>query len=234
MSDVIARFDYVRGRVAASARRSGRDAREVLIVAVSKGVSESKISELYEEGHRDFGENRADELLAKQRILPKDIRWHFIGRLQRNKVAKVLSAASLIHSVERSDLAEALSKRARLAKGGLGVLIEVNVSGETAKGGVAPEQAYDLAVFCDDLEGLRLEGLMTMAPLSGDPEVIRACFRGLRQLALDMQARIPSAAIHHLSMGMSQDYEVAVEEGSTIVRMEVRSSGRGRHRRVRD
>jgi pyridoxal phosphate enzyme (YggS family) len=168
-------------------------------------------------GAVDLGENRAQELRQKHAVLKDGVRWHFIGHLQTNKVRSVVGAATLIHSVDRFGLAEAISRRARSQGWVQRVLVEVNVSGESSKGGVEPARAGALAEEISALDGLEVGGFMTMAPYSESPEASRPYFSDLRDLAERLRHQLPSA--EHLSMGMSGDFEVAVEEGATIVRV---------------
>lgn len=202
----------VRRRIAAAAARSGRDPGEVTLVAVSKGVPDAAVLAAYDAGHRDFGENRADALLQRAPRLPADIRWHFVGRLQGNKVRRVRPMVHLLHSLDRADLA------GYWAGGVLAppVLVEVNVSGEAQKAGVAPDDAEALVAAATDL-GLEVCGLMTMAPAVADPEAARPHFTALRLLRDRLSRKYPALA--GLSMGMTDDFEVAVEEGATILRV---------------
>ena len=172
-----------------------------------------------EAGARDFGESRVQDALAKMAEVPEaDIRWHMIGRLQTNKAAKVVGRFALVHSVDSLRLAQALSRAASSAERVQDILIEVNVSGEGSKAGVGVEDAERMVEQIQALPAIRVTGLMTMAPLSDDPEKSRPCFAGLRELRdrISSSLRIP---LPHLSMGMSQDFEVAIEEGADIVRV---------------
>lgn len=207
----------MRKTVAEAASRSGRPAESVTIVAVSKGFDVAKIREARAAGLLDFGENRAQEAVTKFEELGADgLRWHFVGRLQRNKAKQIVNWVHLIHSVDRIDLAEEIARRCMSPQR---VLIEVNTTGEAGKGGIGPDQLLRLAEEIAGIERIELAGLMTMAPVVSDPEGARPYFRTLAGLLADLQARIPLPGIQHLSMGMSQDYAVAVEEGSTIVRL---------------
>lgn len=211
------RLTRVRDEISVAAERAGRNAEDVALVAVSKGFGPDAIEQALGAGLRDFGENRVAEALEKKDALAsEDIRWHFVGRLQRNKVKQVVGWVHLIHSVDRSELAHEISRRASQPAE---VLLEVNTSGESSKGGVDPQNLDRLVEECLSLPGLRVAGLMTMAPISSDPGEVRPCFRLLASLAARLQSAHPDAGIHHLSMGMSQDYVVAVEEGATVVRV---------------
>ena len=198
----------VRTRIEAACRRAGRDPASVTLVAVTKTVGLDQVRELQALGVTDFGENRVQDGLPKARALPQ-ARWHFIGSLQRNKVRKALSAFQVVHSVDSAELAAQIAQVAAETGWTGEVLIEVNVAGEEQKGGVPLEAAEGLI---RSLKGLRVTGLMTMAPLDADPEQARPVFRKLRELR-------DRLGLEHLSMGMSQDFEVAIEEGATLVRV---------------
>jgi PLP dependent protein len=211
---VAERLAGVRRRIDAAAARVGRDPAEVLLVAVSKLVEPARIAEALRAGQADFGESRAQELRQKAAALGDGPRWHFVGRLQRNKVSDVVGVAQLIHSVDRVELAEALAARARALGIEQRVLLQVNTAADPAKAGVAPAEAAALVAHVDGLEGLRCEGLMTVPALDADP---RPAFAALADLGRALRGDHPD--LHHLSMGMSADLEAAVEQGATIVRV---------------
>ena len=214
---VATRLDAVVEAVTSAAERSGRRADEVAIIAVSKGVEPALIEEAIAAGQSDFGENRAQEAAAKYgELAAHSLSWHFVGRLQRNKVKLVADFVHMIHSVDRFELGQEIVKR---SAGTPRVLIEVNTSGETAKGGVSADELPVLIDRLVSVNGLRVDGLMTMAPMLENPEAARPCFRLLARLRDDMQGKFPDAGIRHLSMGMSQDYAVAIEEGATMIRI---------------
>ena len=217
MVDLASNYRSVQQRVDDAARRSGRSGSDVSIVAVSKTFPADAIVVAEAAGIRDIGESRAQEFKEKYAIVGEAVRWHFVGHLQTNKVRYVAGMATLIHSVDRYGVAEAIARRAH----GLGetqsVLIEVNVAREAAKHGADPANAVGLALEVEALEGLRVEGLMAMAPFSDDPGDARPYFEELRELGDLLARELPEAV--ELSMGMSQDFEVAVEEGATIVRV---------------
>jgi uncharacterized pyridoxal phosphate-containing UPF0001 family protein len=246
LDSIADRLEHVKEEVFAAAEQSGRSGDDITLIAVSKGVEASRVEEAIACGHLDFGENRAQEAAQKHRdLVDRSVRWHFVGRLQRNKVKLVAEFVYMVHSVDRYELAEEIHRRAEAAtrEGGSGgvaaprgqdrtlgaleaaiplkkrVLIEVNTSGEEAKGGVSPAQLPGLVEQVATLDRLQITGLMTMAPVVEDAEAARPCFRSLAQLRDDMQDRFPNAGIQHLSMGMSQDYVVAIEEGATLVRI---------------
>lgn len=211
----------VRERMAAAAARSGRPAEAVRLVAVTKTVGVDTIRALVEAGQRDLGENRPQQLRDRAAALAgADVAWHLIGHLQRNKVKYVVPTAALIHSVDSAALAEAVSRRAEQEGRRARCLLEVNVSGEAAKSGVRPEAAAALATAAAALGGVEVAGLMTMAPLVEDAEATRPVFAGLRETLerVNREADLPRP-LTELSMGMTQDYEVAIEEGATLVRV---------------
>jgi hypothetical protein len=212
----------VRERIAGAARRAGRDPGDVLLVGATKDVPAETIRAAAAHGLTDVGENRVQELLAKQDALAEDpaaggLRWHFIGVLQRNKVRAVVGRVALVQSLESPDLAGALARRAAAAGLVQDVLLEVNTSGEPTKHGVALERVEDAALDVAALGGLRLRGLMTVGPLVGNPDDARPAYRALRAARDRAERRVPGLV--ELSMGMSADVEVAVEEGATIVRV---------------
>lgn len=229
MRDVAGELARVRERIRDAATRAGRDPSLVTLVAVSKGAPPERVLEALDAGQRDFGENRAAELVSKNEQLcgggAGALRWHFVGRLQRNKVRTLFGVGSgagkqdlvhLVHSVDRLELAQEIGARATQPAG---VLVEVNTSGEAAKGGVDPSRLAALVDAVSAVPRVRITGLMTMAPRVSRAEDARPCFRRLRSLRDDLDRRFPGAGIHHLSMGMSHDYEIAVEEGATLVRV---------------
>ena len=199
---------------------SGRAGDDITLVAVSKTKPASDIEELYRAGHRDFGENYVQELMAKAESLPKDIRWHMIGHLQRNKVKYIAPFIYMIHSVDSYHLAETIDKEARKHGRVIPVLIEVNAGGEESKFGVTVDEAKELAVRMLDLPNISLRGFMTSAPFTDDENVLRSVFRCMRELVVDMNLKNNNnEKADVLSMGMSNDYLIAVEEGSTCVRV---------------
>lgn len=211
------RWHEVRERVAEVATSARRNPEDVCIVAVSKTFGSDVIAEAIAAGVTDLGENRAQELKEKRAALGDAVRWHFIGHLQSNKVRAVVGVATLIHSVDRMGIAEAISRRAMTLGIRQEVLIEVNVSGETTKQGIEPGRALSLCEDAARLEGIAVRGLMTMPPLPDRPEDSRPYYRELRELGQAVQAALPGATI--LSMGTTRDLEVAVAEGATHVRV---------------
>lgn len=211
---VAAGLSDVRGRVGAAAERAGRTPSAVTLVAVSKGLPAEAVASARAAGHVDFGESRAQELQAKAAELGPGVRWHFVGRLQRNKVRHVVGTATLIHSIDRLELAAPIAERARASGRVQRVLVQVNQGDDPAKGGCPPDEAPELVSRIRALPGIACEGLMTVPPMGEDP---RPVFRGLRRLRDELRGRYPE--VQHLSMGMSGDFEAAVEEGATIVRV---------------
>ncbi len=215
------RWAAVRARVDQACERAKRDPSEVTIVAVSKTHPAAAIREAAAAGATDFGENYAQELVAKRAELPPElaIRWHYIGRLQRNKAKLVAGQVALIHAVDTVELAAEIGKRAAAhSANAQAILLAVNAAGEDTKGGVAMEQASELARSIESLQNVRVHGLMTMPPPADDPEASRPYFEALRALR-DRIAGELGRALPVLSMGMSGDYEVAVACGATHVRV---------------
>ncbi len=199
---------------------SGRKREDVTLIAVSKTKPIELLREAYDAGIRDFGENRVQELMEKIPALPPDIRWHMIGHLQRNKVKYIIDKVHLIHSVDSLRLAEEISREA--AKRGLTVdiLLEVNIAEEESKFGAGAQEVYELVQQISVLPGIRIHGLMTIAPFTQNAEENRVFFKKLRQLAVDIaEKNIDNVSMDVLSMGMTGDYSVAVEEGATYVRV---------------
>jgi len=225
---VTANLREVRDRIASAARRSGRAAEAVRLVAVTKTVGEDLIRVLVGAGQRDLGENRAQPLRDRARALADlPVAWHMIGRLQRKNIKYVVPVAAMIHGVDSLELAEEIAKRLAAAgtaandrvAGTATCLLEIN-SGEEQKGGAAPDDAPTLASAIAAVPGVDLVGLMTMAPLVENAETVRPVFARLRELMARLNRdAILSHPLTELSMGMTQDYEVAIEEGATIVRI---------------
>ncbi len=189
-------------------------------MAVTKNVDIDRICSLMQAGVRNFGENRVQEAASKLPLVPGSPTWHLVGSLQRNKARHAVELFSLVHSLDSLELAAELDRRCAARGVSLDLLLQVNVSGESTKRGVAPEAAAGLLCEMPRFERLRVLGLMTMAPYSDDPEDARVWFRSARRLARELSAlRLSNVAMNELSMGMSGDYQVAVEEGSTIVRI---------------
>ena len=219
-TDIARRLAEVRARIVDAALGSGRDPEAVRLVVVTKEVAPERIREAIAAGATDLGENRAQELVTKMDALagsPPE-RWHFIGTLQRNKVKLVAGRVALIHSVDSPELGRAISERASSEGVVQDVLVEVNISGEASKHGVDQESAWSLVSSLAGLPGIRLTGLMTIAP-PGSGIASREAFAGLRELRDRLRGELGGSTLDELSMGMTSDFEVAVEEGATIVRV---------------
>ena len=213
-------YRHVLKKVEEACARSGRDPKDVTLIAVSKTKPIEMIEEAMEAGARVFGENKVQELCDKYEQLPKDLHWHLIGHLQRNKVKYIVDKAELIHSVDSLKLAEEISKEALKKNMEVNILIEVNVADEESKFGVSVEETLALVEEIAKLPGIHIQGLMTIAPYTTDPEENRPVFRTLKKLAVDIKKKnIDNVCMDVLSMGMTGDYQVAVEEGATLVRV---------------
>ncbi len=201
-------------------RVSGRSPEEVSLIAVSKTKPVPMLQEAYDAGCRDFGENKVQEIMDKIDKLPSDIRWHMIGHLQTNKVKYIVGKVFLIHSVDSLHLAEAISKEAVKQNAMVNILIEVNVAKEDTKYGAMAEDTVSLVEKIALLPGICVKGLMTIAPYVENPQENRQYFVKLRQLAVDIKSKnIDNVHMDILSMGMTGDYMVAIEEGATYVRV---------------
>lgn len=210
----------VERRICEACKRSGRDRSEVQLIAVSKTKPVSMIEEAYAEGIRRFGENKPQELRDKYEEMEKNIKWHMIGHLQRNKVKYIIDKVDMIHSVDSLRLAETIEKEAAKKDLIIKILIEVNVAKEESKFGVMPEKVEELVSHVSQLPHIRICGLMTIAPFVENPEENRIYFNRLRNIAVDIERKKSDNVIMSiLSMGMTNDYEVAIEEGSTMVRV---------------
>ena len=213
-------YEEVQKKITEACKRAGRNREEVTLIAVSKTKPVEMLSEIYDLGERNFGENKVQELTEKEEVLPKDIHWHMIGHLQRNKVKYIAGKVALIHSVDSLRLAKTISEEAVKHNCEIPILIEVNVAGEESKFGVSVEETLPLIEEIAKLPAIHVEGLMTIAPYVEDPEENRPVFRKLKELSVDIAAKnINNVRMAILSMGMTGDYEVAVEEGATLVRV---------------
>lgn len=200
-------------------RACGRGGENVRLVLVTKNVPPDRIREAYEAGHLDFGENRVKELLEKKPQFPDDVRWHFVGHLQTNKVKDVVGKAVLIHSVDSVHLAKELEKVSGKSNQMTEVLLEVNTSGEASKFGFKIDELEDSVAELTRFSHLRIKGLMTVGPLTKDESKIRASFRLLRTVQEKLKALYPDLDWQELSMGMSDDYPIAIQEGATLLRI---------------
>ncbi len=211
-------YRKLKAEIESIACENGRNPRDITLVAVSKGHPFSDIQAVYEAGCRDVGESRLQEAVEKLPQSPADLRWHYIGTLQSKKVNKVISHFSLIHSVDTPTLAKQISQSAQRMEITASILLQVNTSGELSKHGLSPQEWKTAFPDLLSLSNLRIEGLMTMAPLTEDTPIIRECFRNLRLFRDDLASR-GQIALPHLSMGMSHDYPIAIAEGATLLRI---------------
>lgn len=213
-------INIVQKNIEKAAEEAGREPGGVTLITVSKTKPASMIKEAYACGCRDFGENKVQELCEKYEVLPKDIRWHLIGHLQRNKVKYIVDKAYLIHSVDSLRLAEEIQKEAEKKQTDVNVLIEVNMAGEESKFGVSPKEAESLVREVAKFPNVHIQGLMTIAPVVERPEDNAIHFSNLRQLSVDItEKNIDNVNMNVLSMGMTGDYEQAVKDGATYVRV---------------
>jgi hypothetical protein len=217
---VKANLQTIRDGIEAACRRCGRDPRTVRLVAVSKTKPVSLIEEAAQEGQTLFGESYVQEFVAKAEAILLPLEWHFIGALQSNKVKYLRGHTALIHSVDRYSLAAEIDRQWSALKEPAAILIQVNIGEEASKSGTTARELEELVRRVSLLPHLRIRGLMTLPPYRDDPEEVRPYFRSLRQLALTIdQLKLPGVAMEELSMGMSHDFAVAIEEGATLVRV---------------
>lgn len=222
---VAANLHQVKIKMAKAAARSGREVADIKIVAVTKGVTEALIEEAVGAGLLDIGENRVQELLPKSRILgakehTRNVVWHFVGSLQRNKVKYLVGWVELIHSVDRLSLVAEIDKQAKKKGVTQKVLVQVNIAGEATKHGVAPGELMPFLVNTSQFSHVSVQGLMAIAPLKADVEEVRKVFSEMRRLYDEAKkAAIDGVNMCWLSMGMTQDFEVGIEEGSNMVRI---------------
>lgn len=210
----------VEQNITEACKRAGRAREEVTLIAVSKTKPISMLQEVYDTGIRNLGENKVQELCEKMDELPSDIKWHMIGHLQRNKVKYIVGRVALIHSVDTYRLAEEINIQAKKKNIIVPILVEVNIAGEESKFGTSAEDAILLVEDISKLENIRIKGLMTIAPYVVDSEENRQYFRKIKQLSVDITNKnIDNVSMEILSMGMTGDYAVAIEEGATMVRV---------------
>lgn len=213
-------LQHVYSKMEDACKKAGRSMEEVQLIAVSKTKPVAMIQEAYDLGVRDFGENKVQEILEKYDILPKDIRWHMIGHLQRNKVKYIVDKVALIHSVDSFRLAQEISKEAVKHNKTVSILIEVNIAEEESKFGVKKEECEELIRQISVLPNIQIRGLMTVPPFVDDGEENRPYFNIIQQLSVDiMNKNIDNVSMDILSMGMTGDYDVAIEEGSHYIRV---------------
>lgn len=217
MKSVESNLQIITEKIAKACEKVGRDPEEVTIIAVTKYVTIERAQEALKAGIIHLGENRDQELLKKYEVLGNQPIWHFIGTLQTRKVKKIIDKVDYIHSLDRLSLAEEIHKRANRK---IPCFVQVNVSGEESKHGLPPEEVLPFIQQLAMYSNIEIVGLMTMAPYIKDEQILRNCFRSLKQLQDEIQnLKLPYAPCTELSMGMSNDYEIAVEEGATFVRI---------------
>ncbi len=210
----------VEARIQAACERAGRRREEVTLIAVSKTKPVRDIYEVMETGIKDFGENKVQEMCDKMEMIQQPLNWHMIGHLQRNKVKYIVDKATLIHSVDSLRLAQQISQEAQKKSVESNILIEVNVAEEESKFGLSTAEVIQMVEEISKLPSVHIKGLMTVAPFTDNPEENRPYFRNLKQLAVDIaEKNIDNVIMSVLSMGMTGDYEVAIEEGATMVRV---------------
>ena len=220
MADIKDNLANVRKNIEDACKKVGRDVSEVTLITVSKTKPLSDLRIAYEEGSRDFGENKVQELVSKIDEMPSDVKWHLIGHLQRNKVKYIAGKVAMIHSVDSYRLAEEINVQAKKNSCVIPILIEINIAGEDTKFGIKPEEAEELIREISELENVKVSGLMTIAPNVANPEENRAYFKAMKDLFVDISSKnIDNVEMKVLSMGMTNDYTVAVEEGATMIRV---------------
>lgn len=217
---ILENIKQVEENIIKSCEKVGRDPKEVTLIAVSKTKPYTAIEEALPSGVLDYGENKVQELTEKYEILPKDIRWHMIGHLQRNKVKYLVGKVELIHSVDSLRLANQIETEFAKKNEIANILIEVNMANEESKFGITSETTEQLVREISKLEHVRIKGLMTIAPYTDNPETNREYFRNMKKLSVDItEKNIDNVSMNVLSMGMTGDYQVAIEEGSTMIRV---------------
>lgn len=210
----------VEDNIAKACERANRDRSEVTLICVSKTKPASMVEEAYKTGQRNFGENKVQEINDKYPILPDDIKWHLIGHLQRNKVKYIINKVHLIHSVDSIRLSEQIQHEAEKADKVMNILVQVNVANEDTKFGLQVSETEDVVREIAKMPNVHICGLMTIAPFTDNPETNRVFFRKLKQLSVDIKSKnIDNVSMDCLSMGMTGDYQVAIEEGATLVRV---------------
>ncbi len=213
-------LENVQNNINNACKRANRNSDEVTLIAVSKTKPVEMLQEAYDAGIRDFGENKVQEIMDKYENLPSDIRWHMIGHLQRNKVKYIIDKVVMIHSVDSLRLAEEISKQAVKHQLIMPILVELNIGDEDTKFGASSEDAISLVRQISMLPGIQIKGLMTVAPFVENPEENRHYFKAMKHLSVDiMKENIDNVCMDILSMGMTGDYEVAIEEGAAMVRV---------------
>lgn len=221
MSNIKENLNYIRNNIKKSTEKSNRKENDVMLLAVTKTVDVDAIQQVIDNGITNVGENKPQELARKYDVLGDKVNWHLIGSLQTNKVKYIIDKVYMIHSLDREVLCEEIQKRAEKINRTINCLVQVNISKEESKHGLEQE---DVLAFIENVskkyKNIRIRGLMTMAPFTEDEKTVRSVFKGLKDLSINIeQKNIPNVSMEYLSMGMSNDYEIAIEEGSTIVRV---------------
>ncbi len=213
-------LDNIYSRIKVAAEKSGRKAEDIRLIAVTKTVDVQRIKNVYDYGILDMGENRVQELVEKYDKLDKSCKWHLIGHLQTNKVKYIIDKVDMIHSVDSLQLAREINTRAAKLGKKMDILLQVNVSGEESKFGINPNQVHEFVKIISELGNISLKGMMTIAPYAQNVEFIRPIFKKLYNIYIDIKhEKLDNVSMDYLSMGMSNDFEVAIEEGSNIVRI---------------
>lgn len=213
-------LDNVLSRIKVAAEKSGRKAQDIKLIAVTKTVDVERIKSVYDYGILDLGENRVQELLEKYDKLDSSCRWHLIGHLQTNKVKYIIDKVDMIHSVDSIELAKEINNRATKAGKKMNILLQVNVSGEESKFGISLDKVDEYVKIISQFNNVSLKGMMTIAPYAENTEEIRYVFKKLYDKYIDIkQKKLDNVSMDYLSMGMSNDFEVAIEEGANIVRI---------------
>lgn len=218
--DIKKNIQAINEKISDIALSCGRDPDDIVLIAVTKTVSPSNISKALEAGLQNFGENRVQELVEKYDKIDKKAKWHLIGSLQTNKVKYIIDKVELIHSLDRIKLAKEIEKRAARIDRQIPALIQVNISGESTKSGIRPEETIDFIEAMKQYPHIRIKGLMTIGPLTEDRELIRDCFRQMKKLFDEIKTKkFSHAQMQYLSMGMTNDFDIAIEEGANMVRI---------------
>lgn len=220
MEDFKKNLEVIEENICNACKKAGRSRDEVTLIAVSKTKPVEDLQAVYDLNIRDFGENKVQELKDKIEVMPKDMKWHMIGHLQRNKVKYIIGKVELIHSVDSLRLAEEISKQAKKNNVNADILVEVNIGDEDSKFGISTDEVIELVKDIAKLENISIKGLMCVAPYVVDSEENRPLFHKIKDLSVDiMSENIDNVSMSILSMGMSNDYQVAIEEGATMVRI---------------
>ena len=220
MTDVAANLSFLKERIDAAAKKSGRSGEDIKLICVSKTVDTQRVLEAYNAGERDFGENRVQEYIGKREKMPPDCRWHIIGRLQTNKVKYIINGVYMLQSLDRMKLAAELQKELLKAGTSMDVLLEVNTAKEESKAGFLPEELPFAAEEIAGMDNLRVRGLMTVAPFTDDSALLKTVFEKTKDLYDSLKnSGYPNFDFKWLSMGMSGDFELAIAAGANMIRV---------------